>query len=464
MAATVGELLEQAQRAAWDLARARADLQPGSPMVRARQTWPTLRAHLAAWPALARAGQSTLGVIAVWPTTSWRRTPLQRTLERWSDQTPSRDLRSPARPDLGQEPDPGVDRITHLVAAVGDILTAARPTRDEEDLTRVESKILAVLETTARATLTHLDQTGLSTNIGTILARQLLHQMVDHTHEALLRPPGQRDGSYDDLAVYQPGETSLGATITRWGAEARRMLADSRTGSSGAQRVAADAALLLGGARTVLAAADLYALASRLPAGSATTTQTAQRAWSEAARSWPPHLGVPGATDRDFLHASHELGRQIHEELRPEGQWRLPNGVESMPTLAPVMRQALDTVEQVGRQYLTTTVQWTTGNRLATPARRLDRRELQERPELAQAQAAGRWVTLGPDTRHATALVEAATTAHAATQAAATAARPGSRAAQHPFGTPIPQPATPGTTRHHRRATGPTATGTGPER
>ena len=201
MAATVAELLEQAQREAWDLARARAHLQPGSPMGRARQTWPTLRAHLAAWPALARAGQSTLGVIAVWPT-SGMRTPLQRTLERWSDQTPSQDLRSPARASLGQEPDPGVDRITHLVAAVGDLLTDARPARDEEDLTRV----LQLKPSEARA---HLALGVLQIGQGRLQdARQALDRALYYdpnngyalTNRALARQGlGDRHGARTDL-------------------------------------------------------------------------------------------------------------------------------------------------------------------------------------------------------------------------------------------------------------------------
>lgn len=198
---------------------------------------------------------------------------------------------------------------------------------------------------------------------------------------------------YDDLAVYEPGETSLGATIARWGAQAQRMLADPRAGSTGAECAARDAALLLGGAGAVPRAADLHALASGLPARTATQVDAAQRAWVHAARSWPPHLIVPGNLDRDFLHASQDLERQLREELRPAGQWRMRGGAESLPVLAPVMRQALATIEQTGLQYRKAVSRWAGEQGFVVPARRLDRADLSGRPDLARAQAAGRWVT-----------------------------------------------------------------------
>ncbi len=144
MPATVGELLEQAQREAWDLARARADLKPGSPMIRARQTWPTVREHLEAWPTLANAGHTTLGLIAEWPPSQHRRIPLEDTLRGLVTAGEIRSRRGRTTETTESTSlDQGVARIARLIQAAGDLLADADRPRDPEDWARVESKVLA---------------------------------------------------------------------------------------------------------------------------------------------------------------------------------------------------------------------------------------------------------------------------------------------------------------------------------
>ena len=189
MAANLGQLLEQAQREAWELARARAELSPGERMVRTRQTWPTLREHLQAWPALAGAGHTTLGLIAPWPPIDSRRTSLEATLR--SLVVTSETRAHPAGPagTAGRtDTEHGVARIARLIGATGDLLATNDRPYDPEDLARVESKVLAVLETTVRATRVHLDEVGSGRVTGTGWSRTLMDRLTVQAHAGTAPP------------------------------------------------------------------------------------------------------------------------------------------------------------------------------------------------------------------------------------------------------------------------------------
>lgn len=442
---SVKELLEDAQQEAWDLARDRPTDRNRHEVVLAKSTWPIVHAHTQAWPGLAAASARSLKVLSDRLSQPGRGptrdalTDLHRTLDRVRAMADAPQRSGPEGTGRGVEPDARLVRIGRLVGAVGDVVGGSQVghvplTADErEDLARLQARVLGVMETCARSTRGYLEEVG--TGPGGVRSRRaVFEQLQQHISRVIAYTPGQRDGRYDDLAVYAASEDTTAAHVHRWVTAARAALTDPRCSSDSVGRVAADAALLLGGTRALLQSAAVHELVTRQSSTRPDpVVAAAQQAWVQAARSWTVSTTRAGVFDVEFQDASRALRRHVNTTLRPDGRWHVPSDVRAVPEAGRDARQVLASVDEVGRLYRDVTRKWVHGEQLVVPARRLERAALVDRPDHAAAVRTGRWVPLPPTTGAAQGIERAGAEASAAVARAREAAGPAHHRYIHPF-------------------------------
>lgn len=398
MAATVGDLLEAAQRHAWDLARDQP-LGRAYPNVRAVQVWPRLRAHLAGWPALAQAAEHALSAMPA--PNAGAPIPIAgqlRALQAWT------------RPG---DPDPAIARITHLLGAAGDLLAGERVATRVATLTdasRAQSRILAAVETTARSTRNLLDHVR---SAGNYFERVCLDDLAAASRRATSVLPGERSGRLDGVAADRTGE--IGSLIHSWETGALAGLDASRHGA-GAQRAAVGAAFLLGATRHVLAA---HQPGQEGHATAMAALQDAHLAWAHAARAFVPEVRPLGRIPLEQAQSSNALSAALRHLVRDGASWRPLHQVEDPASLAAQLRQGLGSIARVGEEYRVAVHRAVEAEQLAVAARRLDTRHHRARGEdVLELMLKGRWVRLPVASVQAQAILATATTAHTSTQRA----------------------------------------------
>ena len=446
-----GELLEQVQRVAWDLAfalpeargvrlrsaraAAERDIHRTSPhglgsrgldreelgwQLRRLDTRETLplppagrerletagvvgRALLAGWPGLAAAAGHALTAVPLDP--GPRDVLVRSSLDRvsgWGAQA---------------EPDARLRRMGELLGAVADLLAGeprAVGAGDVEDAFRARSRILATVETAARWTSATVamwgaDRAGMASDFERLGAR---------AHDAVTHPPGQRSGGLDDVTAVTRDDPTLAGAVARWRLATREAVdpAAAAGSSRGVQAAAADLGLVatwcavMAGRDGVLPAAQAARVRGRCVA--------AGEAWSAAAAPWTA-VRAGGAMREEQTLASLDLRQHLQQAA-------LAGAVD----LASTVRRAMVDVERLGHRYQAAVGVLVASEALVVPAKVLARTERPVRLETMHAARRDQWVPLprlSPITR---ALVETAHTAVTATgaaraQAGATARRPG---------------------------------------
>ena len=198
--ASAGQLLEDLQRQAWDLATAL----PERRYERRREASRSAAEHLAGWPRLAKAGLHALRAVPLSPGKQHHLALLIPALERLA-----------ARPVKAGPANVRVVRMADLLGAVGDLLhdeqAAFGP--DERDALALRAKILAGIETAGRSTIGFLEQAPRLANSGWLPA---LGEVDYEAHRSVMVPPGERQGRYDDIAAVELGSPTLAGVIARW--------------------------------------------------------------------------------------------------------------------------------------------------------------------------------------------------------------------------------------------------------
>src|SRR5664280_2503989 len=168
--ATAGQLLDDLQRQAWDLAAAL----PQHRHERHKMATQHAAGHLAGWPRLAQMGLHALRAVPLSPGGHHHVVLLIPALERVA-----------AHPVKGTA-DPRVARMADLLGAVGDLLddepTAFGP--DERDALALRAKILAGIETAGRSTLGFLEQAPKSVDMSSRW-RAELGKVIDEAHRSM---------------------------------------------------------------------------------------------------------------------------------------------------------------------------------------------------------------------------------------------------------------------------------------
>jgi len=247
------------------------------------------------------------------------------------------DRRSSAEPALERvaqlpvgegAPDPGLERMTALLGAVGDLLvgepTAFGP--DERDAVAVRGKVLAALETAGRSTLALLEQVPTTKGRGPGW-RDGLGRLVEEAHRAGVDPPS-RQGRYDDVAAVTTDSPTLAGTIRRWQSVAAEVLTPEAGAASSAavQRVAADQAILAACTGQVFRAAALLGVVDAdAGARAAEAFGEAGKAWRAAAAAWPQHVRA-GGRDPEELRATSRMLRSALTALTRDGSGWLSAG------------------------------------------------------------------------------------------------------------------------------------------
>ena len=399
--ATAGQLLDDLQRQAWDLAAAL----PQHRHERHKMATQHAAGHLAGWPRLAQMGLHALRAVPLSPGGHHHVVLLIPALERVA-----------AHPVKGTA-DPRVARMADLLGAVGDLLddepAAFGP--DERDALALRAKILAGIETAGRSTLGFLDHAARLSN--TTWPGEL-GKVVDETHRSLRVPAGERQGRYDDVAAVTLGDPTLAGVIARWKtATAAALTPEAGAASSrGVQMAAADLGMLAASSAVLVrGAGHLKVIDSSAGSVAVAALSAAGEGWRKAALSWQPHVQAGGRANEDQALASLGL-REALKALTRDGvaAWSLPEDIaarlDPSAALADVRRGAA-VAERFGYTYQDCVSSLVRSEALTIAARAVQRTRGVQPTELLAAVQHGHWVPLAADQPAATDLTAAAAAA-----------------------------------------------------
>lgn len=280
MSASVEELLEEAQRLAWDLAAAL----PRQQVPRVRQAAGQLRAQVRAWPEAATAAGHALRSVPLSPVDRVGLTVALQAVDMVAG------LRVPDRA-ADTDLDPRMARIGVLLGAVGDLMNgepSAATTLEARDAAAVRDKITAVVETCASSTLGFA---GVATKLMTKAPSwgPALEAVGFELRRVSVVPPPDRAGRFDDLTAVAGADPSRGGVISRWQAVARgHLTAEAAAVSSASVGVLMDDLALVSGwagavvTRVGVRAGVVDAVTAR---DAAASLDDAGRAWSVAAQA-----------------------------------------------------------------------------------------------------------------------------------------------------------------------------------
>ena len=381
--ATAGQILDDLQRQAWDLAAAL----PERRYERREVASQNAAGHLAGWPRLAQMGLHALRAVPLSPGEQHNLALLIPALARVA-----------VRPVTGPV-DPRVARMADLLGAVGDLLhdepTAFGP--DERDALAVRAKILAGIETAGRSTLGFLDHAA---RLSRTRWPGELSKVVDEAHRSIRVPPGERQGRYDDVAAVTLDDPTLAGVIARWKtATAAALTPESGAASShGVRRVTEDLGLLATSSAVLAQAAGHLRVVDQ-GAGNvaAAALAAAGEGWRKAAVSWPPHVRSGGRASEEQVEASVGLRNVLTAFLRDGATWAKPEDIaarlDPASALADVRRGAA-VAERLGYMYQDCVSALVHSEVLTIPARAIARTEAALPMELLAAARRGQWVPL----------------------------------------------------------------------
>ena len=427
--ATAGQLLDDLQRQAWDL----ATVLPERRHERHKVASQNAAGHLAGWPRLAQMGLHALRAVPLSPGEQHSLAFLIPVLERVA-----------VRPVTGPV-DPRVARMADLLGAVGDLLhdepKAFGP--DERDALAVRAKILAGIETAGRSTLGFLDHAARLSRSGW---PGELGKVVDEAHRSMRVSPGQRQGRYDDVAALQVGDPTLAGVIARWKTTTAAALTPEAGAASsrGVQMAAMDFRLLaMSSAVLVRGAGHLGVISQDVGTAAAVALEAAGEGWRNAAASWPPHVRAGGRAREDQATASIGLRDSLKELMRDGDKWATPEDIAARldPSVALAdVRRGATAAERLGNAYQDCVASLVYSEALTTPARAIQRTGAAQPRELLAAARRGQWVPLPASQPAATNITAVAAAAVDLTRDARLAVDVTSRGPRHPlaFGEPAP--------------------------
>ena len=277
MPASVGELLEEAQRLAWDLSVS----MPRQREFRVRVAAAELRAHVRAWPGLAAAARHALGALPLSPGGQVSSTLALMAVDRVAA------LKVPQRA-AGTDPDPRMTRISVLLGAAGDLMTgepSASEAPEVRDAMAVRDKVGSVVRTVAASTLGFAEVAPRL--VGHVQTWEPALRAVDYELRRMtVTSPMDRAGRFDDLTAIATSDQSFRGVVGRWQVAARGQLTvdAAATSSRGLAMVADDLAVISQlAAATMRAGASAGVLDPVAARDAATVLDDASRTWKVAA-------------------------------------------------------------------------------------------------------------------------------------------------------------------------------------
>lgn len=399
MPVTVGDLLEEAQRASWDLALGITD-----PVANHRDERDR---HLAAWGQLAAAGARALRVVPDVDRNTYRDVLL--TLDQLAGLKPT------ARP-----PHPGLLRTRDLLAASADLLDVRRSdvaASTGRDRAALRDRLGAVLEAAARATVIHDEATSPTSRsrarAGFGSYRAGLDNLIVQLRAVTTTMPGQRGSTLTDLVAARDSDSGSAAALEQWERAALGALHVETAGvaTRSVQAIAVDAALIAHvSARAFTAAAGggevLAWAADEVRAG----LDDEARAWVRASQSWTGLRGG-GQVGEELALASRTLRAAVSDQFRTGGGWK-PSGELGATTdagaLASFGRRGAQVLNRVAAVQHAT-VRAMVGEGVVVIAAQTAVRDVRPVPvELARSARRGAWVPLAVEWPRARQIVDAA--------------------------------------------------------
>lgn len=277
MPASVGELLEEAQRLAWDLSVS----MPQPALVRVRRAAAELRAQVRAWPGLAATASHALSSLPLSPGDQVSSALAVMAVDRVAG------LTVPQRA-ADTDPDARMTRISVLLGAVGDLMTgepSASEVPEVRDAMAVRDKVGSVIRTVAASTLGFAEVAPKL--VGHVQTWELALRAVDYElRRTAVTSPVDRAGRFDDLTAIAAGDPSFRGVLGRWQVVARGQLTvDAAAASSrGLAMIAADLGAISDvAAVTMRAGAAVGVLHPVAARDAATVLDDASRTWKVAA-------------------------------------------------------------------------------------------------------------------------------------------------------------------------------------
>jgi hypothetical protein len=415
--ATAGDLLEQVQRQAWDLAVALPDHE----WTRVREAAGQVRGHVAAWPQLAAAAAYAL-----------RSTPLP--VEQRRELGPALGVldrvakRITTRSTVANEQSPQMARMTTLLGAVGDLMVdepRAFESTTTADAMAMRDKIAATVESAARTTYAFTEMAPGLTNQTKWPGD--LRGLVYELRSVMSTAPGERAGSYDDLAAVVSADPGFSGSVQRWQSVMRGMLtAEGGVTSTTAMRAASEdlSALSQAGAVTMRVGLEVGVLRPREAVVAANALSQAGRAWSEAAGSWT-FLRSGGGLSEVQVETSQHLHAALRDMLFDGPTWADPEVIASrvdVPRLAGEMRRVAGMADRLGVEYAKGVGDLVNSEVLVMPARVVVRTVRPVPVELLRPAQRGMWVPVSRDRPEAQVLMRGAEGARQAARVARRAA------------------------------------------
>lgn len=364
MTTSTGELVDQAQRVAWDLVQAL----PDSSWHRRAEARALVEGHLRGWPALAQAGIRALRSTVVPGEDYQRYQPARAALERVAAQVPTE---GPG--------DPRLERLGVIVGAVADLVdgTALGESWTEQDLAAFRDKIGAVLESAARTTAGYLDVAFTTTPAWGRGVRDLT-AVAETLHVAAVTHPGRRAGALDDVGVPEHGHR-LEEAMRVWAVSVEDHLAFhvSAAAPRTLRAIAREAALVSRATAASMTAgghADVLDRAAAQKAAGAAAAAAAQ--WAKTAETWIDVGGGRNNTPEHFT-AGRQLRRAIAETFRAEDGWIRGDQLAAGATPGEVARlggqarwMAME-LERATRSYASAAQELVTNGALLVPGQQI---------------------------------------------------------------------------------------------
>lgn len=330
MMTSTGELLDQAQREAWNLLR---DL-PTAGWNRRATARPVAQAHMQSWPALAAQGSRALRSTLAAGESYERYRPAVTSLDMVSNWT-----------SAGTPTDPQFARLSAVLGAVADL------TRDqviqggwsESDQALYRDKIGAVLESVARSTRGYVEVSWANDSPW----RRGLDQVTtieENLRSAAVTRPGERAGAMDDIGVPDLG-SDLQTSVAEWRRSVEDHLRPKVAASSPGvlASIATDAAVTSRALAAAFSAAGHGGAVDQEAARSAAAAfATATKEWQRASRAWEQVRGGAGGTEEHFR-AGQRLHRSIMSSFHNATGWRRGQDLArdmSLPQLAELCGEA----------------------------------------------------------------------------------------------------------------------------
>ncbi|WP_029212119.1 hypothetical protein [Arsenicicoccus bolidensis] len=347
MAARVGDLVDDAQAQAWGL------IQPFPEDHNARGAAAEAQAHaqIAAWPGLAKASILALRTV---PLAEQDKRGRLAVLEALTGIARREGAASPAEPAH-----PRLDRMTHILGAVADLLHGETEQVSDRahDAVALFDRLSAAIETAATNTIAYCDVAH--AYAATPEAPEALTYLAATLRARRTTPPAERVSSLDDVALTGPGDTGLAAAVAAWQQQARATLVptEAARSSDAVRRLAGDLALLSRTTATTLQAGAAAGVIDKGAAeAAARSLAQAVQAWAIADTSWRQNpRAVSGAGPSPAQDVAHRaLHAAVTVEFRAEGAWLTVDELGQRPNITRMAQDARRTARslaQIGDQY-----------------------------------------------------------------------------------------------------------------